>query len=201
MESPGRELDRERLFPAEQGISALRWPPAERCPTILEHNGHDGVIQGCAVPALQFRRKPAVTGERRPGMIGLDRVGQGFMQQTTSLAQRATASLALHAERQLHVFQEREEAEALLAADDHAVTIGEQAVAGRPGAAVQFLVALTLQFDGPCLRRQHRERDGRGRPHFTAASRNVWLIRATWIRIWVRIESAGVPWQRRSIPS
>ena len=66
-------------------------------------------------------------------MTGLDRVGQGFMQQTTRLAQRATAGLALQAERQPHVFQEREEAEALLAADDHAVTIGEQAVAGRPG--------------------------------------------------------------------
>src|SRR5208337_191995 len=92
---------------------------------------------------LQFRRKPAVAGKRRLGVIGLGWVGQGFMQQAARLAQRATAGLALQAQRQLHVFQEREEAEVLLAVDDHAVPIGEQSVAGRPGATVQFLVALT----------------------------------------------------------
>src|SRR5512135_3493083 len=96
-----------------------------------------------AIMTLQFRRKPAVAGKRRLGVIGLGWVGQGFMQQAARLAQRATAGLALQAQRQLHVFQEREEAEVLLAVDDHAVSIGEQSVAGRPGATVQFLVALT----------------------------------------------------------
>ena len=49
------------------------------------------------------------------------------------------AGLALQAQSQLHVFQEREETKALLAVDDHAVPIGEQSVAGRPGATVQLL--------------------------------------------------------------
>jgi len=65
------------------------------------------------------------------------------MQQAARLAQRSTAGLALQAQHQLHVFQEREEAEVLLAVDDHTVPIGEQSVAGRPSATVQLVMALT----------------------------------------------------------
>jgi hypothetical protein len=47
------------------------------------------------------------------------------------------------------VFQECEEAEALLAVDDHPVAVREKAAACRPGAAIEFLVAVKGNSDAP----------------------------------------------------
>ena len=91
-------------------------------------------------PSLQFRRKragrPAGGGGGGAGVAIGER---GVLHQAAGFGQCPATGFALQAQRQFHVLQEREEAETLLAIDDHSVTIRKQPAACRPGAAVQAL--------------------------------------------------------------
>ena len=78
---------------------------------------------------------------------GVAVAGRGVLHQAACFGQGPATRFAFQAQRHLHVFQEREEAETLLAVDDHPVTIWEQPAACRPGAAVKLLVPMTQQVD------------------------------------------------------
>src|SRR5260370_1686174 len=73
-----------------------------------------------------------VAGPRGLGGIGFGIVGRGILQETACFGQGSATRLSLQAQRQFHVFQEREEAEVLLAVNDHSVALREKAATCLP---------------------------------------------------------------------